>query len=103
MGAAAEACSRRSDGTVLKGFWVRNKGFHATAMALGQILPARSDALGIDGMGITPMGGGVVPPRWAQLDGPEEGSRKRYNEHLASRPIVKTIDEAHTFLLQEFE
>ncbi len=55
MSAAAEACSRRSDGTVLKGFWVRNKGFHATAMALGQILPARSDALGIDGMGITPM------------------------------------------------
>ncbi len=105
IGAATEACGRRKDGTVLEGFyWVRNKGFHETRLALAQILPGYgSTSLGIDTLGVGPLGGPELPPRWAHLDGPEDGSRKPYNSYLASRSIVETIDEAYATLLREFE
>ena len=104
IGAATEACGRRDDGSLLEGFyWVRNKGFHETAMALGQVLPPVSGATGIAPTGMAPMGGPGIPARWARLDGSADGSRRQYNEHCASRPVVETINEALAALLEVFE
>ena len=104
IGAATEACGRRNDGTVLEGFyWVRNKGFHETALAFGQVRPSISGTTGVAPTGIAPMGGASLPARWIRLEGPEDGSRSEYNKHLASRSIRETIDEALIALLRVFE
>lgn len=102
ISASAAACGRRNDGSVAEAFyWVRNKGFHEIAKALGQIQPgSRSQPLGAAPLGIAPLGGAGSPARWKHLAGPEDGSRKVYNEHLASRPVVQTIGEAVATLVE---
>ena len=104
IGALTEMCGRRKDDSMLEGFyWVRNKGSHKLIQALRQMMPGESGRMGVGGMGIAQMGGVSTPARWEHLPGPEDGSRKAYNNYLASRPIVETIHEAFDMLEEEFK
>ncbi len=106
IGAATEACGRRHSGTILEGFyWVRNKGFHETAKALGSITPPVPPALlGQFVLGKSRLGDPFgEPAMWERLDGLADGSRAAYNKHLAGQDVLETITAARTELLMIFQ
>jgi len=98
IGAATEACGRIEEDSILAGFyWVRNKGVHRTAKAMGQILSAGPNELE-PGIILT-----VPESRWRYLDGAENGKRKQYNKYLGGNSIADTIDDATAILLTIFD
>jgi len=112
IGAAALSCGRKDEDSILGAFyWVRNKGFHETAMALGQIQPSSySGPLGGSPLlpGASPsglqLGRRPFPSRWLPLDGDDnQGGRAKYGAYLANRAVIDTIREARVTLLQVFE
>lgn len=97
IGAAAEACGRRHRGGLLEAFyWVRNKGFHQLTTALGSIVPSISDEelVGTAMVGDRRVRVFGTPQLWQRLDGPADGSRAAYNEHLAGQSVLVTIQKA---------
>ena len=95
IASATQACEGRDVG-VLEGFyWVRSKGIHELGKALGQIDRGKPGSpMGVGLVGVEAWGGVGSPARWKPLPGPEDGGRRQFNDHLASRPIGETLDEA---------
>ena len=94
LGAASEACGRHFEDSLLGAFyWVRNKGFHETATALGRIIPSGSNEIE-PGVVMT-----IPEARWLPLPDGDLGRRVFYNRYLAGRPVLGTLADGRDLIV----
>jgi hypothetical protein len=106
ISAAAEAGQLKYQNLLGAIYWLRNKGLHATALAIGQVESGRAESpLGLKSraLGLSPLGAGRTPSTWRELPGSDEGGGALYNSELAGKRIDRTIEEACSLLLSEAE
>ncbi|MCZ7532284.1 MAG: hypothetical protein M5U23_02545 [Acidimicrobiia bacterium] len=98
IAAATEACGLSHEDSQLAGvYWVRSKGIHETATAMGQMLDAGRNELE-PGVMLT-----IPESRWIRLDGSEDGRRATYNRYLAGKTVASTVNDAYERLLRIFD